>query len=189
MAYEMISVPQEGFNPGQPEGKKNIVIVFDFDDVKTYERDEKSVKVTSFAMQEGKKPIGLFVNETSIDAGDEVEGEAYARGYIQHVNADHPGTELAVAEFKANKVNANLGVIILSCDASVTTAKIYGTPCAPLKMQQASEQKTNEANLNHFELRSQQRSYPVGIIDKSLIPATDEEKVNAYLGLTAAAGV
>ena len=182
----MVSVPKQGSNPGMPEGKKNILILFDFDEVKSYVRAEKGVKVTAFAMKEGATPIGLFVNESSIDAGDEVEGDDYARGFIQHINADHPGTELAVAEFKANKVNGNLGGIILPCDPTVSTAKIYGTPCAPLKMQQAQEQATNEANNNHFELRSGQRSYPVGIIDKTLIPATDNAEINAYLGLTAA---
>lgn len=179
----MVSVPQEGANPGMPQGKKNVVIIFDFDKVATYTRDEKSVVVTAFAMKDSVTPIGLFVNEQSIDAGDEVEGDAYARGFIQHVNADHPGTEAAVAEFKANNVNANLGVIIVSCDPSVTTAKIYGTPCAPLKMNAANEQDTNEAHNNHFELRSEQRSYPVGIIAKNLIPATDNAEINAYLGL------
>lgn len=180
----MVSVPKQGTNPGMPEGKKNVVVIFDFDKVKTYTRDEKHITVTAFALNDGVKPIGLFINEQSVDAGDEVEGDAYARGFIQHVNADHPGTEGAVGEFKANNVNANLGVIIMPCDPGATTAKIYGTPCAPLKMQQAQEQDTNEAHNNHFELRSEQRSYPVGIIAKNLIPATDNADINAYLGLT-----
>lgn len=180
----MVSVPKQGANPGMPEGKKNVVIIFDFDKVKTYTRDEKHITVTGFALNDGETPIGLFINEQSLDAGDEVEGDAYARGFIHHVNADHPGTEGAVGEFKANNVNANLGVIIMPCDPGETTAKIYGTPCAPLKMQQAQEQDTNEAHNNHFELRSEQRSYPVGIIAKNLIPATDNAEINAYLGLT-----
>ena len=182
-AYSMVSVPKQGSNPGMPGGKKNIVVIFDFDQVETYTRDEKGVTVTDFALKTSKTSIGLFVAESTIDAGDEVEGDAYARGFIQHVNADHPGTDLAVAEFKANNVNANLGVIIIDCDPAATTAKIYGTPCAPLKMQAANEQDTNEAHNNHFELKSEQRSYPVGIIAKSLIPETDNEEINKYLGI------
>lgn len=182
-AYSMVSVPKQGSNPGMPGGKKNIVVIFDFDQVETYTRDEKGVTVTAFALKTAKTPIGLFVAENTIDAGDEVEGDAYARGFIQHVNADHPGTELVVAEFKANNVNANLGAIIIDCDPAATTAKIYGTPCAPLKMQAANEQDTNEAHNNHFELKSEQRSYPVGIIAKSLIPETDNEEINKYLGI------
>ena len=180
----MVSVPKQGANPGMPGGKKNIIVIFDFDQVKTYTRDEKGVTITDFAMNTGITPIGLFINERSLDAGDEVEGDAYARGFIHHVNADHPGTDLAVAEFMANNVNAYLGVIVVPCDPNATTAKVYGTLCAPLKMNQAQEQDTNEALNNHFELRTEQRSYPVGIIAKSKIPVTDSEEVNAYLGLT-----
>lgn len=188
-AYSMVSVPKQGNNPGMPEGKKNVVIIFDFDQVKTYTRDEKGVTVSAFELNTGVTPIGLFVNEATIDAGDEVEGDAYARGFIHHVNADHPGTEAAVAEFKANNINANLGVIIMPCDPSATTAKIYGTPCAPLKMQAANEQDTNEAHNNHFGLKTEQRTYPVGIMAKTLIPATDNNDINAYLGLPVPTGV
>jgi hypothetical protein len=187
--YSMVSVPKQGANPGAPEGKKNVVIIFDFDQVKTYTRDEKGVTVTAFELNTGVTPIGLFVNEATIDDGDEVEGEAYARGFIHHVNFDHPGTGTAVAEFKANNVNANLGVIVMPCDPSVTTAKIYGTPCAPLKMQAANGQSTNEAHSTHFELKAEQRTYPMGIMAKTLIPATDNNEINAYLGLPVPSGV
>lgn len=182
--YSMVSVKKQGSNPGQPRGKKNILLIFDFDKFKM-ERDPKGVKVTSLtALASTYKPIGLFVNQNSIDAGDEVEGDAYARGFIHHVNFDHPGTELEVAEFKGNNVNSNLGAIVIPCDSSVTTAKVYGTPCAPLMMQAATEQDTNEAHNNHFELRTEIRTWPVGIIDISKIPATDDSEIDAYLGLS-----
>ena len=127
--------------------------------------------------------IGLFVNESTIDGGDAVEGDDYARGFIQHLNFQHPGADLAFAEFKANNVNSNLGAIVISCNPSATTAKIYGTPCAPLKMQKADEVDTNEARRQEVELKSSQRSAPVGIIAKSLIPATDNSAINTFLGI------
>lgn len=186
-AYSMVSVKKQGSNPGMPRGKKNILLLFDFDKAEMV-RDEKGVKVTSLTMLGEAKPIGMFVNQSSIDAGDEVEGDAYSRGYIHHVNFDHPGTELAVAEFKANNVNGNLGAIVIGCDSSETTAKVYGTPCAPLVMQQAQEQDTNEAHNNHFELRTEVRTWPVGIIDKSAIPKTGDTEIDQFLGLTAGTG-
>lgn len=182
--YSMVSVPKQGSNPGMPRGKKNIIIIFDFDKA-TMVRDEKGVKVSSLGMVGNAKPIGLFVDQSSIDAGDEVQGEAYSRGFIHHVNFDHPGTDLEVAEFKANNVNGNLGAIVIGCDASETTAKVYGTPCAPLTMQSGNEQDTKEAHNNHFELKSEVRSWPVGIIDKSSIPATDNAEINTFLGISA----
>ena len=181
-AYSMVSVPKEGSNPGMPRGKKNIIIIFDMDQA-TMVRDEKGVTVSSLTLSNSATPIGIFVDQGSIDAGDEVEGDAYARGYIHHVNFDHPGTELAIAEFKANNINSNLGAIVVGCDASETTAKVYGTPCAPLTMQAANEQDTREAHNNHFELKTELRTWPVGIIAKSAIPATDDATINAFLGI------
>ena len=183
-AYSMVSVPKVGSNPGMPRGKKNIIVIFDFDKA-TMTRDEKGVKVTALNMVGSVKPIGLFVNQSSIDAGDEVEGDAYSRGFLHHVNFDHPGTDLEIAEFKANNVNGNLGAIVIGCDASETTAKVYGTPCAPLTMQAGNEQDTNEAHNNHFELKTEVRTWPVGIIDKSAIPATDNAEINTFLGISA----
>lgn len=184
-AYSMVSVPKQGSNPGMPRGKKNILIIFDFDKVQTYTRDEKGVAVTAFAMMQGAKPIGIFVDQKSIDGGDEVEGDSYARGFLPHLNFDHPGTELAIAEFKANNVNSNLGAIVIPCDAAETTVKQYGTPCAPLVMQAANEQDTTEAHNNHFELKAEVRGYPIGIMAKNLIPATDNADINTFLGLSA----
>ena len=42
--YSMVSVPKQGSNPGMPRGKKNIVVIFDFDKA-TMVRDEKGVTV------------------------------------------------------------------------------------------------------------------------------------------------
>jgi len=182
-SYSMVSVPKQGSNPGMPRGKKNIILIFDFDNF-TMVRNEKGVKVTELKANTAEvKPIGMFVNQNTLDCGDQVEGDAYSRGYIHHVNFDHPGTELEVAEFKGNNVNANLGAIVLGCDASETTAKVYGTPCAPLMMQQAEEQDTSEAHLNHFELRTAVRTWPAGIIDKTAIPKTDDPAIDKYLGI------
>lgn len=187
VTYSMVSVPKGSNNQGKPEGKKNILVIFDFDKVATYTRDAKEVTITALTMAQSVTPIGIFVDENTIDAGDAAEGDNYARGFIHHVNFQHPGTDLAFAEFKAANINANLGVIIVPCDPSATTAKVYGTPCAPLKMSKADEVDTNEAHRNEVELKSEQRSAPVGIIAKSSIPVTDNATINTYLGISAGA--
>ena len=179
----MVSVKKQGSNPGQPRGKKNILLLFDFDKAKMV-RDAKGVKVTSLTMIGEAKPIGMFINQNSIDAGDEVQGDAYSRGFIHHVNFDHPGTDLEVAEFKGNNVNGNFGAIVIGCDSTETTAKVYGTPCAPLVMNQGQEQDTNEAHNNHFELRTEMRTWPCGIIDIADIPVTGDTEIDEFLGLT-----
>lgn len=178
----MVSVPKQSNNQGMPESKKNIVILFDFDKA-TMTRDEKGVKITALTMVGEAKPIGIFVNEKTIDAGDEMEGDDYERGFIHHFNFQHPGADLEFAEFKANNANANLGAISIPCDSSATTAKVYGTPCAPLKMQKANLVDTGEAHRQEVELKSSSRTYPAGIIDISDIPVTDNATVNTFLGL------
>lgn len=187
--YSFVSVPKGNNNQGKPAPKKNIIILFDFDEVATYTRDEKGVTISALTMATGKTPIGIFVNEKTVDAGDSVEGDPYEKGYLHHVNFQHPGTDLSFAEFKANMVNANLGAIVVECDPSATTAKVYGTPCAPLKVNKADEVDSNEAHRNEVELASVARSVPAGIIAKSAIPATDNADINTFLGLTVPAGI
>ena len=56
-AYTMVSVPKKTSNAGRPKGKKSYIVLFRWEDVKTYTRDEKGVKVSAFEMMAGKKPI------------------------------------------------------------------------------------------------------------------------------------
>ena len=184
VTYSMVSVPKGSNNQGMPESKKNIVIIFDFDKVATYTRDAKGVTITALSFQSSVTPIGLFVNEKTIDAGDEMEGDDYERGWLHHFNFQHPGSDLAFAEFKANNANANLGAIAIPCDPGITTAKVYGTPCAPLKMQKADLVDTSEGHRQEVELKSSARTYPAGIIAISAIPVTDNAAINTFLGLS-----
>ena len=182
--YSMVSVPKGSNNQGVPTTKKSAIIIFDFDQVESFVRDDKNIKMSSFFLKFGVTPIGIFVNETSIDAGDSVEGDAYEKGFLHHVNFQHPGTDQAFAEFKSAMANANLGAIVVECDPTATTAKIYGTPCAPLKLNKADEVDTNEAHRNEVEMASVLRSEPAGIIDKNKIPVTDSSEINTLLGLS-----
>lgn len=181
-AYTQVSVPKQSNNQGLANGKKNVIIVFDFDKTKTYERDEKGVTVTQLEFVTGYTPIGIFVDEFSIEAGDAVGGENYGRGYNHNFKFNHPGDDLAFAEFKANNINGSLGVIYVPCDSS-KPCKVYGTPCQPLKMTKADEVDTKENNRQEVELATDSLTWPVGRIAKSLVPVTDNDEINEYLGL------
>ena len=167
--YSMVSVPKKSSNAGRPKGKKSYIEIFRWEDVKTYTRDEKGVKVTAFEMMPGKKPIAVYATDSTINIYHSSEGEDDARGFIHHVDYEHPGTELEHDEFVNNNINEN--------------PKIAGTPCTPLKMTKADSQDNKEGDKNTINLASSLRGGTIGHIAKSLVPATDNEEINAVLGL------
>ena len=181
----MISVPRKNNNAGRASGKKSYIIIFRWDDIKTFAKDEKGVKVTAFEFQEGKKPVAVYATDSTINIYHTAEGDDDARGFIHHVDFDHPGSEVEWDEFVNNNVNENLGAIVINCSGD--DCKIAGTPCTPLKMSTAEGQDNNEANKTTVNLASSLRGDTLGRIAKSLIPATDNEEINAILGLSPAA--
>ena len=184
-AYSMISVPRKNNNAGRASGKKSYIIIFRWDDVKTFTKDDKGVKVTAFEFQEEKKPVAVYATDSTINIYHTAEGDDDARGFIHHVDFDHPGSEVEWDEFVNNNVNENLGAIVINCSGD--DCKIAGTPCTPLKMSTAEGQDNNEANKTTVNLASSLRGDTLGRIAKSLIPATDNEEINAILGLPSAA--
>lgn len=184
-AYSMISVPRKNNNAGRASGKKSYIIIFRWDDVKTFSKDDKGVKVTAFEFQEEKKPVAVYATDSTINIYHTAEGDDDARGFIHHVDFDHPGSEVEWDEFVNNNVNENLGAIVINCSGD--DCKIAGTPCTPLKMSTAEGQDNNEANKTTVNLASSLRGDTLGRIAKSLIPATDNEEINAILGLPPAA--
>ena len=180
--YAFISVPRKSNNAGRATGKKNYIVLFRWDDVATFTKDEKGVRVTAFALQASKKPIGVYATQSTINVYETAEGDDDARGFIQHVDFEHPGSEVEFKEFLNNNVNENLGAIVINCAGS--DCKIAGTPCTPLSMSTAEGQDNNEANKTTINLASSLRGDTLGVIAKSLIPLTDDETINTVLGLT-----
>ena len=180
--YAFISVPRKSNNAGRATGKKNYIYLFRWDDVATFIKDKKGVRVTAFQFAESKKPIGVYATQSTINIYDTAEGDDDARGFIQHVDFEHPGSEVEFKEFLNNNVNENLGAIVINCSGD--DCKIAGTPCTPLKMSTAEGQDNNEANKTTINLASSLRGDTLGVIAKSLIPLTDDDTINTVLGLT-----
>ena len=182
--YAFISVPRKSNNAGRATGKKNYIVLFRWDDVATFTKDEKGVRVTAFQFAESKKPIGIYATQSTINIYDTAEGDPDARGFIHHVDFEVPGSEVEFKEFLNNNVNENLGAIVINCAGD--DCKIAGTPCTPLSMSTAEGQDNNEANKTTINLASSLRGDTLGVIAKSLIPLTDDDTVNSVLGLTGA---
>ena len=180
--YAFISVPRKSNNAGRATGKKNYIYLFRWDDVKTFTKDEKGVRVTAFALQAEKKPIAVYTTQSTINIYDTAEGDPDARGFIHHVDFEHPGSEVEFKEFLNNNVNENLGAIVINCAGE--DCKIAGTPCTPLSISTAEGQDNNEANKTTINMASTLRGDTLGVIAKSLIPVTDDDEINTILGLT-----
>ena len=144
--------------------------------------------ITALDFADGYTPIGLFVDESSIVAGDAVGGENYGRGYNHNFKFNHPGDDLAFAEFKANNINASLGVIYVPCDTTKPYYKVYGTPCQPLKMTKADEVDDKENNRQEVELATDSLTWPVGRLAATTAKTivTEDSDINTYLGHAAA---
>ena len=182
--YAFISVPRKSNNAGRATGKKNYIVLFRWDDVATFTKDEKGVRVTAFQFAESKKPIGIYATQSTINIYDTAEGDPDARGFIHHVDFEVPGSEVEFKEFLNNNVNENLGAIVINCAGD--DCKIAGTPCTPLSMSTAEGQDNNEANKTTINLASSLRGDTLGVIAKSLIPLTDDDTINTVLGLAGA---
>ena len=180
--YSFVSVPKAGSNAGTPKGKKKYVIIFRWGDVKTYKRDEKGVRVTEFAMQDGKKPIAVYATPSTLNVYHTSEGDDDARGYIHHLDGEVPGSSVGFSEFLQNNINEELGAIVMNCAGD--DAKVAGTPCTPLYIAKADSQDNKEGDKSTLNLTSSLRGPVIGIMDKSLVPATDNTEINAELGLT-----
>ena len=164
--YAFISVPRKSNNAGRATGKKNYIYLFRWDDVKTFTKDEKGA------------------TQSTINIYDTAEGDPDARGFIHHVDFEHPGSEVEFKEFLNNNVNENLGAIVINCAGE--DCKIAGTPCTPLSISTAEGQDNNEANKTTINLASTLRGDTLGVIAKSLIPLTDDDTINTVLALTGA---
>lgn len=180
--YSLVSVPRKSNNAGRASGKKGYIYLFRWDDVATFTKDAKGVRVTAFAFAEGKKPIAVYATQSTINIYDTAEGDPDARGFIHHVDWEHPGSEVEFKEFLNNNVNENLGAIVINCAGD--DCKIAGTPCTPLSISTAEGQDNNEADKTTINMASALRGDTLGVIAKSLIPVTDNDEINTILGLT-----
>jgi hypothetical protein len=186
--YNFVSVPKSSSNAGRPTGKKSYIVLFRWDDVTEYSRDDKNVRVNAFSFKKDKKPVAIYATDRTINAYHTSEGDSDAKGFIQHVDFEHPGSEPEVEEFFENNINENLGAIVVNCNAGANDlCKIAGTPCQPLQIT-VNSQDNNEANKNTVQMASSVRGAALGRIPKNMIPPTDNDEINAILGLVGIQG-
>lgn len=147
MAYSMVSVRKTTSNQGRPVSFDNYIVLFKWDDVLTSpDRDDKGVLITGdLVMEPGKTAIEIYAIPKTVKVYDTSEGDPDKKGFIQHLEFEHPGDSQAYAEFAENAINENFGAIVQTCDGNST--RLLGSSCCPLQFihegQNDSEAVTN----------------------------------------------
>lgn len=167
MSYSFVSVLKTNTNAGRPLAYNSNVILFKWDDVVTDPvRDESGVLITGdLEMVAGATAIELYATPKSLKVYDVSEGDPDKKGFIQHLEFEHPGDELAYNEFAENAINDNWGAIVRVCDGSKT--RLLGTKCCPLQFthehQGDSEAVTNMVKFESI-LRGPKIAHYTGVI-------------------------
>lgn len=185
MPDTLVSVKRVSSSAGRPKGKKHYLVLFRWEDVKEITKDTDGISVTALSFNEGKTSIGVYATSKTIKAWDTLTGDTDAKGYLHHVAFESPGDTKEMASLRNQLVNEDLGAIVINCSGD--DAKLAGSPCTPLVFSSDEGQDDTEACKNVIELASEMPSSPLARIPLNLVPKTDDEEINTYLGLTAVA--
>lgn len=189
MSYIQMSVPKPGLNMGAGGDKKDLITMFDFDDVLTMpERDGAGIVIAdNIVMKPGAYMIQVYATRSSIKLTQSTEGDEDAEGFIQGLEFAHPGSADSIEEMLTNWVPRNIGAIVENCTTKVK--RQLGTPCAPLRMKPESTDD-KDGNKTTITLKQAQKcAYRAanyqGTITLSEVTGTivaDETTVNVSAG-------
>jgi hypothetical protein len=156
MSYVKTNVAKSSSNAAIGGGIKENILLFDWDDVTGgYTRDSKGIVITGpLVFKAGRYAIKIEATQETIKASSETSGESDAEGIIQTVEFMHPGDSLAIREFSWNWLGRRAGIIIQKC--SDDSMKLYGAPCAPLKLS-AKEEMDKDKNTSVFTFKQAQK--------------------------------
>lgn len=173
MAYTMVSVLKTNANAGRPTAFKDRVVIWKWDDVDSNpSRDASGVKIAgNLTLLAGKTAIEIYVTPKTLKAYDTSEGDPDKKGFIHHLEFEHPGDELAYAEFVENMINENVGAIIQKCDG--TSKRLLGTKCCPLQLTHEGK-NDSEAVTNMVKFESLLRGPKIAHYE-GVVPTLDSD--------------
>jgi hypothetical protein len=177
--YVKVNVDRpSGIAPGAGGDKKDKIIFIDSDDVLTMpSRDNKGIVITgNIVMKSNAYMTTIYATPGSIKNTSNSEGEIDAEGIMQGVEFSHPGMAVAIREFRANWLGRNVMVIVEHCKS--TTKDLYGSPCAPLRMQFAGED-SKDKNGTVFTFKSSEKGPDVADYQGTLTYSTVTDTVAA----------
>lgn len=183
MAYTFVSVKKAGNNAGRPSGKAGYLLVVREQDIDTFTRVAGSSRISGFTLKANTHPVGVFLTNTTQNVYHQMAGDADSRGFIHHADGEHPGDSESFNDFVEN--NTNVGLIGIQVEPGSADCKIAGYPGNPLFITQDNGQDNNQAKKHALQLTQEFQGSVLGRIAKALVPATEDNEVNALLGLPA----
>jgi hypothetical protein len=133
MTFSKVSVLKKIDNAGRPVSFKDKVVLIEVDDIATFpDRDAKGILIAGdIVLKAGKTAILMYATPKTLKAYNTSEGDPDKKGYLQHLEFEHPGDELEYNEFAENCVNKNFVAIASKFDG--TNMRVLGTPGCPLQ--------------------------------------------------------
>lgn len=128
MAFVKVSVLKKVDNAGRPVSFRNRVILMEDSDILTFPaRDDKGVLIAAdIVLKPGRTAMEMYVTPKTLKVYNTPEGDPDKKGYVQHLEFEHPGDELEYNEFAENCINRNFVAIVQRFDG--TKARIVGSP-------------------------------------------------------------
>jgi len=154
MSFVKVSVLKKTDNAGRPVAQKDRIVLFAWDDVETTPaRDANGVMIAGdLVMKSGKTAIEIYSTPKTMKAWDVSSGDPDKKGFVHHLEFEHPGDEIEYAEFAENWLNVNCGAIVQKWDG--TRKRMLGSPGCPMQFQHEgkndSEAVTNMVKFESF---------------------------------------
>jgi len=134
MTYLRKSVPKPVSGSGAPTNKQGLMTLIYADEVLSEPgRDANGVKMLgNYVMKPGAKMLQLYATPSTQKMNITIEGDEDLEGFINKLEAMHPGTQLEISEFVANSLGTGF-ILMAGANCGNISNRAFGSICNPMK--------------------------------------------------------
>lgn len=154
--------------PGKGGGKKTLITFIDIADLLSESaRDAKGILIAgNHSFKPNAYAIQIYATPNSIAGKSTSEGDIDSEGFMQEVVFEHPGSELAIREFRSNWLSRDILIFVDHCEPGLPKDQ-YGSSCAPMRMKvEAVDDK--DVNKSTFTFSSSNKGLDVAMYEGTL---------------------
>lgn len=162
MSYIKATVTRPNGNPGKGITPKDMMIIYDVDDIRSFPRrdDAGVVHVGDIVLKPGRYATALYLTTGTVELASNSDGDTDAEGFTPSVKGKHPGNKREIREFKANWLGKKCIIVMDYCSGE--DSDIIGSPCNPCKMAVAYT-GNNESNASEFTFTQISKGDDIGL--------------------------